>query len=129
MEVLWYVAWHLKKSGTSTANYSVCNSNIYPITRKTSKLIVINQVSHNHDSHFCDYHNIDTNLLSRYLELSLLSPSPNNLKPRKVTAYTHDIPRRRWVPMGVLSNHTSCKCTQHNIMALYLWLIILGKGT
>ena len=35
-----------------------------------------NQVSHNRDSHFCDYHNIDTNLLSRYIELSLLSPSP-----------------------------------------------------
>ena len=28
---------HLKKSGTSSANQSVCTSNIYPITGKTSK--------------------------------------------------------------------------------------------
>ena len=25
------------------------------------------KISHNHDSHFCDYHDIDTNLLLRYV--------------------------------------------------------------
>ena len=40
----------------------------------------------NRDSHFSDYHDIDTNILSQYIKLSLLSSSTNTQTHTNVCA-------------------------------------------
>ena len=37
----------------------------------------LTKYQNNHDSHFSNYRDIDTKLISRHIELSLLSPSTN----------------------------------------------------
>ena len=48
-------------------------------THKTIKNLQNNKTKqNNHDSHFSGYCDIDTNLLSQYIELSVLSPNASN---------------------------------------------------